>query len=224
MGSETQYPNPDWTVAQLCEHFGGIPAERILRRPMPGRASEEDALFVNERKGRRCELIDGTLIEKSTSANAARIAAVLGYFVLSYLDAHLIGDVTGARGLLPLSSGNLRSPDLAFFLFDSLPDGVIPSDPPYPDIVPDFAVLLVGPSNTRKEIDRKLEDFFRAGTTVMWVIDPRKGTARVHRSATDFDEIGTEGVLSAEPVLPGFSVALDKLLTPRRRPRPEPEA
>jgi Uma2 family endonuclease len=198
-----------------------IPAERILRLPLPGTATEKDALIANERDGHFCELVDGTLVEKAVGANESRIAAVLLQLLGNYLDEHPLGDVLGESGFIRLWPGTLRAPDVSFFCWDSLPTGEIPRTIPYPDLVPDFAVEVISKKNTRQEIERKLREYFRAGTGRVWVIDPRTKSARCHWSPEDSELIPEGGVLSAEPVLPGFSVSLDKLLTPRRRPEPE---
>jgi Uma2 family endonuclease len=218
MNTELRRPAPHWTIEQLRKHFGMIPAGRILRQPPPGTATEKDARIANEKEGHLCELIDGTLVEKGVGTNESRIALLLGHFLHDYLEKHPIGDASGVSGLVRLGPGNLRAPDLSFFLYESLPSGQIPANVAYPAIVPDLAVEVLSRSNTRKEIDRKIKEFFRAGTKIIWVIDPRKKLARIYRSIKEFAEINEKGSLVAESVLPGFSVPLSKLLAPRRPP------
>ena len=60
-----QAPLPaEWSLADLQEHLGGIPAERIRLFPPPGYATEEDVIQAAECEGRLCELEDGILVEK----------------------------------------------------------------------------------------------------------------------------------------------------------------
>jgi Uma2 family endonuclease len=221
MNTELRRPAPHWTIEQLRKHFGMIPAARILRYPPPGTATEKDALKANEQDGHICELIDGTLVEKAVGANESRIAAVLLQLLGNYLDKHALGALLGESGFIRIGPGNVRAPDVSFFRFSSLPGGVIPEDIPYPDLVPDFAVEVLSKTNTTKEIARKVEEFFRAGTTIIWIIDPRKKSARVHTSPKDYRQVEAEGTLDAGPVLPGFSVSLERLFTQRRPPEPK---
>jgi hypothetical protein len=43
----------DWTFADLQQHLGDVPANRIRVFPAPGTATEEDALQIRAREDRR---------------------------------------------------------------------------------------------------------------------------------------------------------------------------
>ena len=73
----------EWTVADLQERLGGIPAERIHLYPWPGLATENDALEIHARTGLLCELVDGILVEKPMSFYESAVAAVIGHFLRS---------------------------------------------------------------------------------------------------------------------------------------------
>jgi hypothetical protein len=53
------------TVADLIEHLGGIPTERIRFDPRPGDATENDVIALHDRENRLFELVDGVLVEKA---------------------------------------------------------------------------------------------------------------------------------------------------------------
>jgi len=59
----------------------------------------------------------------------------------------------------------------------------------------------------------KVGEYLEAGVRLIWVIDPRHGRAVVHRSLSDVRELGPDGVLDGEDVLPGFRCALRDLLS-----------
>src|SRR3954447_21322237 len=80
-------PDPTWTVARLCEHFG-VSAERLLLHPRPGMATEEDLLYVNQHGNRRCELIEGVLVEKAMGFREAFLAGVLLRLLADFVDRH----------------------------------------------------------------------------------------------------------------------------------------
>lgn len=63
-----------WTVADLLQNLGQIPADRVRLQPAPGTATEEDLLQT-----RRCELIDGTLVKhtRAFSSHACRSSSAI---------------------------------------------------------------------------------------------------------------------------------------------------
>ena len=61
------------TVADLVKRLGDIPPERIRFHPLPGTATEEDAMRVScNRDHLLCELIDGILVERAMGTREAR--------------------------------------------------------------------------------------------------------------------------------------------------------
>src|SRR5256885_15499030 len=104
-------PSPHPTVADLLKQLGSIPPSRVLLRPAPGTATEQDVLDLEARENRLCELIDGVLVEKVKATYEARVAAVLVYFLERYQDEQDRGVVLGADGMLRLSPRQVRIPD-----------------------------------------------------------------------------------------------------------------
>jgi Uma2 family endonuclease len=66
---------------------------------------------------------------------------------------------------------------------------------------------------------RKVREYFDAGVKLVWLIDPRKRTARVFSAIDKSALVRANQALSGGDVLPGFSVRLSDLLDRRRRPR-----
>lgn len=55
------------TLADLVARLGDIPLDRIRLQPPPGTASIDDLVQNNDiERNIRCELIDGTLVEKAS--------------------------------------------------------------------------------------------------------------------------------------------------------------
>ena len=90
----------DWSVANLQQHLGGIPLERIRLYPPPGMATEKDLLALLDGEKRICELIDGVLVEKTAGYYESQIASLIGHFIHSFLDQHNLGIVLGEAGTL----------------------------------------------------------------------------------------------------------------------------
>ena len=84
-------------------------------------------------------------------------------------------------------------------------------------VIPELAIEVLSESNTRREIALKLDEYFRAGVLLVWVIDPKKQTAEVYTSATKKKEMDKDGVLDGGKVLPGFRLVLKELFARARR-------
>jgi Uma2 family endonuclease len=200
----------DWTAADMQQHLGGVPLERIHMVPPPGTATEEDVLAVRARTGRLCELVDGTLVEKVTGYRESRLAVVLGYFLEICLGNRPIGSVAGADGMLRLFPGMVRIPDLSFILWEHFPDRRLPRQP-IPPIPPDLAVEVLSEGNTEPEMQRKLREYFRSGTRRAWYIDPEQRTARIYTAPDQCVTIDENGFLQGGDLLPGFELRLGDL-------------
>ena len=90
-------------------------------------------------------------------------------------------------------------------------------------VAPDLAVEILSRKNTRKEMKHKLREYFKAGTTLVWYIDPRKRTAEIFTSPTACKPIDESGFLSGGKLLPGFKLRLGELLERAERMRRAPE-
>jgi Uma2 family endonuclease len=207
------------TLADLRKRLGGIPLDRIWFRPAPGTATEKDVIEAEVRENRLCELVDGTLVEKAVGFEESRLAVRLGYLISSYLDQNDLGICVGEAGMMRIAPGLVRIPDLSFIAWERLPGRESPKDP-IPDLAPDLAVEILSEGNTKAEMARKVREYFEAGGTLVWLIDPRKRTARVFSALEKFILVRADQALDGGDVLPGFVLPLTDLLDRGRRPRP----
>jgi Uma2 family endonuclease len=76
---------------------------------------------------------------------------------------------------------------------------------------------VLSKSNTPREMERKLRDYFQAGVQVVWMVDPRIETAQVYTAPTKARKIGKDQALSGGKLLPGFSLPLKELFARGRR-------
>jgi len=103
------------------------------------------------------------------------------------------------------------SPDVAFVRRDRLPPpeqriGFLP-------VLPDLAVEVRSPTDADEDVATKVGRYLALGVTLVWVIDPQRRTAEVHRPSrqprllnADHDDI-----LDGEDVVPAFRLALRQL-------------
>lgn len=208
---------PAWNFADLLEHLGGIPANRVRLTPPPGHATERDLLNVLDHEGALCELVDGVLVEKALGTRESFIAALLIRLLGNYADEHDLGDVTAGDGPYRLGDRLVRLPDVAFVPWEHLPGRVYPTEP-IANIVPTLAVEVLSESNTQGEIDRKLREYFLAGVLRVWVVDPDRRTVRVYTDPGTFTTLKEGQSLDGETVVPGFSIPLTRLFARVAKP------
>jgi len=205
------------TLADLRRRMGGIPLDRIWFHPAPGTATEKDVVEAEERENRLCELVDGTLVEKAVGFEEARLALRLGHLISSYLDQNDLGICVGADGMMRNAPGLVRIPDLSFISWDKLPGREAPQEP-IPDLAPDLAVEVLSEGNTKAEMARKVREYFEARVRRVWLIDPRKRSARVFSTVEKSTVVRANQALDGGDVLPGFALLLSDLLDRGRRP------
>lgn len=199
-----------YTVANLLNSLGDVQAARIILNPAPGQATEQDLLRFDA-QNQFCELIDGALVEKAQvgfleSNITFELICILGEFLRS----NDLGMATGPDGPYRLMPGNVRYPDIAFIRWTSLEKNAMPavSIAPQP---PELAIEILSPGNTKKEMDRKLRDYFTAGVQLVWYIDPAERNARCYTSPDGCVTIDETGELVGDPILPGFRLRLGEL-------------
>jgi Uma2 family endonuclease len=210
---------PLWTLADLAEMFGPMPPHRIRLTPPPGAAKEHDVKEIHLREDRLYELVDGVLVEKDMGFPEAYLASLLVISMGHFAQQHDRGIVVGPDGLLRLASGLVRIPDVSFISWKRLPRRRIPRQP-IANLVPDLAVEVLSASNTKKEMDRKLRDYFQVGVRLVWYVDPKKRTVTVYTAPNQATVLTIKDTLDGGAVLPGFSISLRELFGPaNRRPR-----
>jgi Uma2 family endonuclease len=198
------------TIGDLLKRLGNIPAARVRLYPTPGTATEKDVIKVLDRENRPCELVDGTLVEKPMGYEESEIAATIIILLGSFVRRHKLGIVTGPDGTIRLFPGLVRIPDVAFASWDCFPGRKRPRAP-IPHLAPDLVVEVLSKSNTKGEMSRKLREYFEAGVRLVWMVEPKKRSVRVH-TAVDQSVLFAEGQsLDGGAVLPGFVLSVNEL-------------
>jgi Uma2 family endonuclease len=153
----------------------------------------------------RYELVEGELITMSPGMlphNLIRdkILVILKAFV----DSLKLGTVVSEQAF-QLFERTVRVPDVAFVRAGRS----LASDRPI-EGAPDLAVEVVSPSNTPREIDQRISDYFAAGCQRVWVVYPEDHEVYIHGLAGVTRRRGDDLLEDAE-LLPGFSVKVSEL-------------
>ena len=203
-------PPTEWTLADVRARLAGFPASRIHTYPAPGTATEKDVLEAEARTDRICELIDGTLVEKVMASLESMLALELAFFIRCFLATNNLGMLAGEAGFLKILPGQIRATDVSFIRWERFVGHKLPKAAVF-SVVPDLAVEILSKGNTKREMARKLREYFQAGVRLVWCIMPKSRTARVYTAEHEWTRIGPNDSLVGGDVLPGFELPLAQL-------------
>jgi len=168
----------------------------------------EDFMRLPESRGTqdvRYELVEGELVTMSPGMLPHNlIRDTLLVILKSFVAARKLGTVV-AEQAFQLSERTVRVPDVAFIRAGRH----LATDKPIKG-APDLAVEVVSPTNTPREIDQRVSDYFAAGGQRVWLVYPEHREVYVHGLAGVKRCRGDE--LLEEPELPpGLSVKVSTL-------------
>ena len=161
--------------------------------------------------GLRHELVQGELtVMTPASGDHGEIALNVGAILRAHVKANQLGRVLGAESgfIIGRNPDTVRSPDAAFISKDRAPAGGWPKFVPF---APDIAVEVVSPSDSLLDVEEKIEQWLKAGTALVWVVNPRGRTVTVHRGGRDPRVLRESDALTGEDVCEGFSVQVAEL-------------
>jgi Uma2 family endonuclease len=73
---------------------------------------------------------------------------------------------------------------------------------------------VVSPHDLTEESLRKIHEYFQAGVTLVWVVYPEERHVYIYGSPTQIRVLTTDDTVDGGTVLPGFQLALDRLVDP----------
>lgn len=125
-------------------------------------------------KGELVPMPPATMIHGEISINIIR-------YLDAYIHVHQLGRLYTAETTFQLDDRMVK-PDIAFVSTDRLPENREKASP----VPPDLAVEVVSPSDKHYDVTEKALAYLKAGTHLVWVIEPVAKTVMVYRSETDF--------------------------------------
>jgi Uma2 family endonuclease len=178
------------------------------------RSMTSEELALNPIPNKRTELVRGRLVVREPAK--LRHGVIVVRIVLEigiYLRSNPIGEVmAGDPGFtLFRNPDTVRAPDVAYLRADRMPTVEVVG---FDDLAPDLAVEVLSPGDRAGKVREKTDDWLRAGTLLVWVIDPRQRIAWVHRADGTVSQRTEHDLLDGEGVLPGFVLSLARVLAP----------
>ncbi|MBI4568389.1 MAG: Uma2 family endonuclease [Planctomycetes bacterium] len=187
-----------------------IPARPASVTPEEFLAMENEECF---------ELVDGQLMERHMGAESSMIGMTLGAELVVYNKktgaGFLFGPDTNYR-CFPGRPATMRKPDVSFIRRGRLPNDQAPLGEI--KIAPDLAVEVISPNDRYEEVDAKVDEYLSAGVPLVWVVNPRSRSVRVHSAPGGMHYLRESDLLGGGEVLPGFSLRVADLFPAQGAP------
>ena len=168
-----------------------------------------DDLLALPDDGKRYELIDGELIELTSSTTKHQLLIIRLGSVLDALVTRLaLGLVLPAPLDVLLSPTNLVQPDLIFVARERR--HIV-----RPNLIqgaPNLLIKILSPSTRRRDETRKRDLYAAFGVDEYWLVDPDAETIRVHALVDgQYSLVAQDGAMLRSPVLPALELDVDAL-------------
>ena len=196
-------------LTQLDYH---IPAE-LIALTHQSVTPEQFERLCGEYRELRLELTStGELIVMPpTGSETGRFCSNLTYQLGAWSRQDGTGVCFGSSAGFTLPNGAIRSPDASWIQrekWDSLTERQKKSFAP---ICPDFVAELRSPSDTLTELYIKMFEYLENGASLGWLIDPFTRQVYVYRPGEEVVILDNPETVSADPLLPGFTLDLTEL-------------
>jgi Uma2 family endonuclease len=207
-------------MAALAEFVGheahtfileGLPMPLTLRLPFVMTDHELEA-FSRRNKPFRIERNSKGELEIMSPVGArggnfeARVSAKLSFWAEEH------GGIAFSPSVgFTLPDGSVRSPDASWLsegAWESLTEEQKNSFAPR---CPEFLIELLSPSDSRRELEAKMEMWITNGAQLAWMIDPFAATVTIYRPGEPSRQLDRPDWVEAETVVPGFRLETSRL-------------
>jgi Uma2 family endonuclease len=145
-----------------------------------------------------------------SSSRSATITAALWHWAKA--DGRGIAFDASAGFLLP--NGAVRSPDAAWVDRERLRRLTPEEKQRFLPLCPDFVIELRSPSDRPEDLRAKMAEYIANGARLGWLLDPLTRTVTVYRPGMAPTVLTDPVAVTADPVLPGFSLDLADVWDP----------
>jgi Uma2 family endonuclease len=159
------------------------------------------------------EIVDGRVVEDSPlAARDVLVMAALDQLMGYHARVNRLGRVAPEMLFTIDRSTNLRrKPDVAFVSRERWPlNRPWPTDTAW-DVIPDLVIEIVSPTDRIDDLMDKIEEYFRAGVRLGWVVYPRHLKVYTYDSPTSVRILQVGDDLDGGAVFPGFRLPLASL-------------
>jgi Uma2 family endonuclease len=170
----------------------------------------------------RYELVDGQLVEVNVSVLSSLVAGELQGRLHAHCRTGDLGWVWPADtlGRFSRDPNQVRKPDVLFIRREHLTAELLAGS--FVTIPPDLVVEVLSPNDLAYEVDEKVNEYLDADVRLVWVINPKLRTVRIHRLDGTVAVLSEADELSGEDVVPGFRCRVGELFPTLPAPAPAP--
>lgn len=126
----------------------------------------------------------------------------------NFAKKHNLGRVYSGDAGFRLRDDTVRAPDVAFVRRERVESirgrGFIKG-------APDLAIEIFSPTDSLRQLGRKVKQYLAAGCHTVWVVHPSRKEVDVYESTGSDRTLTAEDMLEAPDLLPGFSVKIAEL-------------
>lgn len=162
--------------------------------------------------GAHMELVRGELRPMApTTFGHGDCASNLAFLLTGHVKKHHLGKVIIAEVGYRLTTNpdTVYAPDIAFVSKDRVPSVNVRDK--FSAGAPDLAVEVLSPSDTMVAVEQKVRDYLDAGSKLVWVLNPKRKSATVHRANGSVALLKDADRLDGEDVIPSFGCSVAEL-------------
>jgi Uma2 family endonuclease len=182
-----------------------------LQQMTPTAAMTAEELLHLNLPDRRTELVQGKLVVREPAGyHHGDVSMRLAAAIAPYVYAHDLGRAFAAETGFTIARNpdTVRAPDVAFISHERLP---VPAPRGFAELAPDLAAEVLSADDRPGEVLEKVADWLKAGSRLVWVVDPSREQARIYRGDGSERMLAKDDALDGEDVLRGFSCPLETI-------------
>jgi Uma2 family endonuclease len=127
----------------------------------------------------------------------------IGSLLRNYVKKHRLGKVYSADTGFRLRDDTVRAPDVAFVRQARVPSV---HGKGFGKGAPDLAVEVFSPSDSVRQLMRKVKQYFAAGCHTVWIVYPDRQEVQILEATGTDRSLHVGDSIEAPELLPGFSV------------------
>ncbi|MBD2453320.1 Uma2 family endonuclease [Nostoc sp. FACHB-87] len=189
-------------------------SEKVTVQPWYTVTDEELMLMSSQNPELRFERnADGTIetMPPTGGISGNREAKAVAY-LLAWVESQDLGEVFGPSTGFKLANTAVKSPDAAFVAKGRLPENWDQQEDAFINLAPDFVIEIRSKNDSLPKLKAKMAEYIANGVQLGWLIDRQNQQAFVYRRDGSITQYPETAILNGEDVVPGFTLALAKLL------------
>ena len=121
------------------------------------------------------------------------------------------GRAFGSNAGYTLPNGAVRAPDASWMPLSRWESLSREDQTKFGHTFPDFAIEVRSPSDSLRDVQDKMQEYMENGVLLGWLIDPQNRRVHVYRPGQPSEILEEPTAVSADPVLPGFTLDLSAI-------------